>query len=235
MAHEPQALDSFSERVAVFCAGLSVILDRLKRGEPAIEGLGPQSVDAESEHKIQRAFESELGLPRGVDPEVWVGDGPCMPPPHCDVLNGMLETLVPLVRGASWEPVLWRYLLPCIPCVIPSHLVDELIARDIEVVLLGHFPLRDADLWKLVDVDEALLTLAVRRYANPEYDCGAFEEVLHAAPEHGWVLRTLIAHAPSDAEKRRVLARYIDQSPERESLLKRADAGLHTEVDKLNS
>ena len=158
-----------------------------------------------------------------------------MPPPGSEVIDGLIVTLMPLVEGAPWEAVFWRYVLPSIPCVIPTRLVDDLVARDIEVVLLGHFPLRDADLWKLVDVDEALLTLAVRRYANPEYDCGAFEQVLHAAPEHGWVLRTLIAHTPSDAEKGRVLARYIDRSPERESLLERASVGLRAEIDKLKS
>ncbi len=170
-----------------------------------------------------------------MDREAWAEAGPCMPPPCSEVIDGLIVTLMPIVEGMPWEAVFWRYVLPSIPCVIPSRLVDDLIARYVEVVLLGHFPLRDADLWKLMNVDEALLTLAVRRYTNPEYDRGAFEEVLHADSEHGWVLRTLIAHTPSDAEKRRVLARYIDQSPDRESLLKRACVGLRAEIDTMNS
>jgi hypothetical protein len=212
-----------------------VIIERLRRGEPAVDGLLSASDDLDAEHQAERAFQALLGLPRAMDREAWAEAGPCMPPPRSEVIDGLIATLMPLVEGAPWEAVFWRYVLPSIPCVIPTRLVDDLIARDIEVVLLGHFPLRDADLWKLVDVDEALHTLAVRRYANPEYDCGAFEEVLHAAPEHGWVFRTLIAHTPSDAEKRRVLARSIDRSPERESLLKRADVALRAEIDKLNS
>jgi len=212
-----------------------VITERLQRSEPAVSGLLSAPDDLDAEHEAERAFQALLGPPRAMDRGAWAGAGPCMPPPGSEVIDGLIATLMPLVEGAPWEAVFWRYVLPSIPCVIPSRLVDNLIARDIEVVLLGHFPLRDADLWKLVDVDEALLTLAVRRYANPEYDCGAFEEVLHAAPEHGWVLRTLIAHTPSDADKRRVLAKYIDQSPERESLLERACVGLRAEIDKLKS
>ncbi|MHA7814589.1 MAG: hypothetical protein ACX94C_14485 [Phycisphaerales bacterium] len=212
-----------------------MITERLKRGEPAVSGLLSATDDLDAEHEAERAFQALLGPPRAMDREAWAGAGPCMPPPGSEVIDGLIVTLMPIVEGAPWEAVFWRYVLPSIPCVIPSRLVGDLIARDIEVVLLGHFPLRDADLWKLVDVDEALLTLAVRRYANPEYDCGAFEEVLHAAPEHGWVLRTLIAHTPSDAEKQRELARYIEQSPERESLLERACVGLRAEIDTLNS
>lgn len=235
MAHEPQDMDTFSERVAVFCAGLSLILDRLVRGEPAVEGLDSLPADIEAEHKIERVFEAELGLPRGVDPAACVGTGPCMPPPQSEVLDGMLETLVPLVRGTPWEPVLWRYLLPCVPCVIPSHVVDDLIARDVEVVLLGHQPLRDIDLWKLVEVEEALLTLAIRRYANPEYDSGEFEEVLFSARGQDWVLESLIRRDPSDTGKLDILASFVSQSDEKDSLLDQATPELREKVERLSS
>lgn len=232
---EPRRVDMHTERVAECAAGLAVIIERLQRGEPAVDGLhsAPDVLDAE--HQAERAFQALLGLPRAMDRGAWAEAGPCMPPPRSEVIDGLIATLMPLVAGSPLEAVFWRYVLPSVPCVLPSFLVDDLIARDVDVGLLGHFPLRDADLWKLVDVDEALLTLALRRYASPEYDSGAFEEVVHSSPEHSWMLQTLIAHVPSDAEKLRVLARYIDQLPERESLLKRADAGLRAEVDELNS
>lgn len=160
--------------------------------------------------------------------------GPWMPPPQCRVIDEIIDTLVPLVRGQSWEPALWRYLLPHIPSVIPTSLVDDLIARDIEVVLLGHQLLRDVDLWKLVEVEEALLTLVIWRFVNTDYDCGDFEEVLYSTSDHGWVLESLVRQDPSDHEKLDVLASYVSRSPERDVLLKRASTELCDRVEQLS-
>ena len=234
LANEPQRLDPFSERVAACSAGLAVIRARLVQGKPAVEGLTCPPPNLDDEHRTERAFRELLGSAPEIEQDARAMSGPWMPPPQCRVIDEIIDTLVPLVRGQSWEPALWRYLLPHIPSVIPTSLVDDLIARDIEVVLLGHQLLRDVDLWKLVEVEEALLTLAIRRFVNTDYDFGEFEEVLYSTSNHGWVLESLVRQDPSDHEKLDVLASYVSRSPERDVLLERSSTKLRGKVEQLS-
>jgi len=106
-----------------------------------------------------------------------------------------------------------------VPWHPPEAVIDDLLARDIQRALIGHMALSDARLWALADeVDEALLTLAKRRYLNDRYDQWAFKEVLHAYPTHEWMLSSLVMLKPSHIEKAVILIEYIHKAPNQHEL-----------------
>ncbi len=230
-----QRLDQYSESVAKFCAGLATIISRLQRDEPAVQLLSSAPNNAETSNEIERTVHSLLVIDNAEQSDAQSKARSFMPPPQSDVVDGMMETVAQLVRGSSWESEFWMYVLRCCPCVIPSRLVEDLIARDIEVVMLGHLSLRDRDLWKLFEVDEAALTLAIRRYMYTDYDCDDFEEVVSNCVNRSWVIQTLASYKASDRKKLHVLASIVHESTESELLLNRADPDLRHEVVRLRS
>lgn len=235
MTERTDRLDHYSERVAKFCAGLATIISRLQRNEPAVPLLTCVPNDTETSNEIERALHSLLVIDNAEQSDAQSKAQSFMPPPQSDVVDGMIETVAQLVRGSSWESEFWMYVLRSCPCVIPSRLVEDLIARDIEVVMLGHLSLRDRDLWNLFEVDEAALTLAIRRYLYTDYDCYDFEEVVSNCVNRSWVIQTLASYQASDRKKLLVLANIVHESTESEVLLNRADPDLRHEVMRLRS
>jgi len=125
------------------------------------------------------------------------------------------------MKGHEFEEEFWSDLLSASPTPPPLPVVRDLIARDIEVVLIGHFLLPDSILWDLAErVDESLLTLGKRRYINDEFSADQFEEVLYAFPTHHWLLKSLTYEEPSDNEKVARLVSYISRLPDASKLVK---------------
>ncbi len=235
MTKRTPRLDHYSECVAKFCAGLATIISRLQRDEPAVQLLTSAPTDIETSNKIERALHSLLVFDKATQSGAQSKARSFMPPPQSDVVEGMMETVAHLVRGSCWESEFWLYVLPCCPCVIPSRLIEDLIARDVEVVMLAHLCLRDKDLWKLFEIDEAALTLAIRRYIHTEYNSDEFEEVVSNCVKRSWVTQTLASYQASGHEKLIVLANTIYKSTDSELLLDRADPDLLHEVMRLRS
>ena len=125
--------------------------------------------------------------------------------------ESLLQRIHDISRTKDWEATLWCHLLNWLPVLPSSKVADDLIDRRINLVELGHCNWQeDRILWRLAEeVDEALLTLAIRRFASPEYTTGEFEEVLYAHPSNVWNLRSLAIAHPSDPHKQRTLIEYI--------------------------
>ncbi len=97
----------------------------------------------------------------------------------------------------------------CSNFVPPDAVIEDFLAREKVLLELGHLPLKDAHLWRLAPVvDEALLTLALRRYCLPEYRPSDLEEVFFNFPAHEWMTGTLIRAEPSCMEKAELLLTY---------------------------
>ncbi len=190
---------SDAAKVCAFIAWLAVMLERVGRGDPPIPGIDRPGLDTAAHNRIERACRDTVRR-FGFEPsrsDSW------MPPP-ANVVDRLLLELLSSVRGEPWESILWANVLRLLPTLLPTEFVDDLIARDIENTQLAHMPLSDRDLWKLVDVDEALLKLACRRYTSASYSADAFEEVLYAKPGHVWMLETLKRCDASDEAKERL-------------------------------
>ena len=129
------------------------------------------------------------------------------------IVAEVMREALRIVRGKPWEESFWEEVNIL---GLPSDVVTDLIGRKVALSDLGHMILEDALLWKLADeVDEALLTLAKRRYLSALYDADRLEEVLHAYPDHEWMLWSLAQLVPDSGEKAKRLSVYVRALPKR--------------------
>lgn len=190
---------------AASAAWLVVLLERIDNGQLPFAGVDDS--DADSCSQCQR--EQERIAAHTLDPAsyydfVW-DEKPASP-----LVDSLLHRLLAAVKGQPWEETFWDQVLPSVYNAIPDDIAEDLLDRGVSIHLLGHQPLSDRMLFRLIDVvDEALLTLAKRRYIHDRYDADAFEEVLYASPKHEWMLSSLIMLQPSHVEKAQRLAIYI--------------------------
>lgn len=203
-----------SAAIVAVAAWIGAMLERLDRGAAPLSGFEEAVVCAD-----RGRFGVVLRHPIPDFHETWAPPGPSV----ADGLGGLLTRLHERTRGAVWEEELWFWLLQFLPGGLPDAIAHDLIDREIAIDALGHCNLGDGALWRLADrVDEALLRLAKRRYVSEQYTADAFEEVLHAFPQHEWTLMSLPSLPASDREKVERLAAYIRRHPRREELVRHA-------------
>ncbi len=131
-------------------------------------------------------------------------------PPSSVVIDRLMRRIHAAVKGQPWEETFWDNVLPRISTAIADDVAADLLERGVSVMVLGHQALSDRMLFRLVDeVEEALLTLAKRRYVLERYSPDQFEEVLYAGKDSAWVLTELIMFEPSTAEKAKRLVAYV--------------------------
>lgn len=181
------------------------MIDRLNRSELPFAGVEDRSADHWKQCSgDQAAVAASLDEYSPLQQVTWEV------PPASPIIDAQLRRLEHLVMGKPWEETFWNNVLRGVWTAIPDDVVAPLINRGVAILTLGHLSLSDRMLFRLIDeVDEALLTLAKRRYIHDRYDADAFEEVLYAAPRHEWMLSSLIMLEPSHVEKAQRLATYI--------------------------
>lgn len=188
-------------------AWLAVMIERIDSGRLPIPDLGHPDLDVSA-----AAFVDRLAIAPYIPDARWVYNDFWNPAPPSRLIDRMLERLHRETRGMCWEPDFWSAVWEGLPTRLPRKIAESLIRREINIDELGHLLLDDDLLWRLADrVDEALLTLAKRRYHQPRYDADAFEEVLYAFPTHDWMLRSLRGLVPSHEEKAERLQIYLDR------------------------
>lgn len=200
-------------------AWIGAMLERLDRREAPLPAFKEAAVRAD-----RARFDA---APAGRSPQLDISDPRerwAQPAASAvDGLAGLVTRLHERTRGASWEADLWLWLLQSLPGGVPEAVVHDLIDREIAIEAIGHCKLSDAALWRLAGrVDEALLTLAKRRYVSERCTADQFEEVLHAFPEHEWMLTSLPGLLPSSRHKAVRLAEYIREHPRRDELIRHA-------------
>lgn len=209
------------DAVASAAAWIGAMLERLDRGEAPLPSFEESAVRADRARFAPAVGRQVPELPVTDPREMWA-------PPMASVtdgLAGLLRRLHERTRGAAWEEELWFWLLQFLPGGFPEAVVHDLIDRQIAIGALGHCDLSDRALWRLADrVDEALLTLAKRRYTCEQYAVDQFEEVLRAFPEHEWMLTSLPILPTSSREKAERLSAHIRKHPKRDRLLRHARA-----------
>lgn len=207
MREQSNAADvELSEREIAYIAWLGAVLDRLERG------IHPPISFDESE------FNADVQVFGVTNHNPTPRDFDLRPRVH-PAVDRILLAIHGAVANESWEAQFWE----CLPLLFtpPDEIVADLVRRDIAVEALGHCRLHDAMLWSLAGrVDEALLTLAKRRYVHDEYTADDFEEVLHAYSSHEWMLGSLSGLPASDDEKINRLIRYIAAHPDSEKLVR---------------
>ena len=190
---------------AATAAWLAVMIDRLNRGEPPFAGVEDRSAD-----HWKQCSEDQAAVAASLDEYCQLQQVTWEMPPASQVIDAQLLRLERLVRGKPWEETFWDNVLRGVWTAIPDDVAGRLIDRGVAILTLGHLSLSDKVLFRLMDeVNEALLTLAKRRYIHDRYDVDAFEEVLYAAPHDQWMLSSLIMLEPSIVEKAERLAAYI--------------------------
>ena len=126
----------------------------------------------------------------------------------CPDVADALRQLHTWAKGRDGEYELWDTLLCCY--IPPDDIIDDLLRRELCVLSLGHMALADRWLWKLSDhVEEAKLTLALRRYINPAWSADQSEEVIYAFRESSWMMETLAGHEGSSLEKGMRFLHYV--------------------------
>lgn len=190
---------------AATAAWLAVMIDRLNRGELPFAGVEDRSAD----HWGQ-CSEDQAAVAAMLDDFGTLQQATWDVPPASPLIDAQLRRLERLVRDQAWEETLWDNVLRGVWTAIPDDVAESLIDRRIAILTLGHLPLSDRMLFRLMDeVVEALLTLAKRRYINDRYTPDQFEEVLHAGRDNEWMLRSVVMLEPSHVEKARRLAECV--------------------------
>ncbi|MEQ8845231.1 MAG: hypothetical protein RIB58_10290 [Phycisphaerales bacterium] len=194
-----------AEHACATAAWLAVLHERMRAGRLPIRSLGDGSAaaheHADRERRSLAADEPEHASAIAASWDV---------PPRCAVVDRLLAQLCGGARDQPWEDEFWRCVLPGVTTLVPDALASTLLDRGVAVDALGHMPLCDTMLFRLMDeVVEALLTLANRRYVHDRFSVDQFEEVLHAGRESEWMLRSLITLEPSHAEKAERLAQHV--------------------------
>lgn len=199
-------------------AWLGAVVDRVRRGAaPFPEDESMACADRESFGPIQHSYDT--------------GNWEHRPCP--DELAPLVHELHRNLRGRIDERDRWSFLFGELPFCPPESVVDDLIERDVDTCLVGHLALSDRLLWQLAEVvPESLLTLAKRRFLANTCAPDRFEEVLHAFPQHEWMLSSLVCLASGTDEKSLILSRYLAAHPNRDELMKHATEELRAEVQK---
>lgn len=147
---------------AASAAWLAVVLERLDNGQLPFTGVDDPEADYWSQ--CQREQERIAGhslVPASYHDFFW-DEQPASP-----LVDSLLRRLQAAVMGQPWEETFWDQVLTSVYTAIPDDIASDLLERGVSVMLLGHQPLSDRVLFRLVDeVDEALLTLAKRRYIH---------------------------------------------------------------------
>lgn len=121
------------------------------------------------------------------------------------------------MRESEWEQHVWVGLLSQSNHPIPDDVALDLIEREIAISWLAHSPQSEAILWRLAPLmDEPILTLAKRFYADSNRTLEELEEVLRRFPDCEWMLHSLAFCSASSFEKRRAYEKAIENHPERE-------------------
>lgn len=196
-------------------AWLGAVLDRLRRGD------APFDFAVEDAALTDRArFGPKAGVPRGEGS--WWGE--VRSPPE---LVSVFRDLYEAARGCSWEEAFWCGIVGVCPWPPSELVVESLLARDIAIERIGHLMLSDRLLWRLAErVDEALLTLAKRRYEDPVYDHSAFEEVLNSFPNHEWMLQSLVGESVTSDTKAASLVEHLKGRSSPDALFRYASEDL---------
>lgn len=206
----------------VLAAWLGAIVDRLRRGAAPLP---------ETWQEIQSDLTS-FGSARSSDDKplpATYAHAPCPP----ELVSLMLELHRRLIRRSD-ERHVWNTVLEEAGFCPPDEVIEDLLARDVDTVYLGHLPLPDRLLWRFAEhVDEALLTLAKRRFVDDFYSADQFEEVLHSFPSHEWTLESLASMATASSPKTAVVARYVVEHPQCDELIDGASQAFKEEVKAL--
>lgn len=114
-------------------------------------------------------------------------------------------------QGTKIENLIWEELLQFInPKLLPNELIDYFIENEIALSILGHLPLDDMFLWKLVGVSgEAILTLGKRYYLNDVYTNENFTFMLEKFKDNYELWNMLLDIIPHNGEKRKILIKNL--------------------------
>lgn len=135
-----------------------------------------------------------------------------------------LRRLHAAIRGSVCETPLWGAVLLELAHPLPDEVVGDLIDRGVATYALGHTRQSDPVQWRLAGLsDNALVTLGVDLYTDPDYATSEFGTLLQrfGNPPHTgytWLLDTLVRRDPSSPEKEQLLREAVDSHPDREKL-----------------
>ncbi|MDP9351208.1 MAG: hypothetical protein M3P51_06685, partial [Chloroflexota bacterium] len=181
----------------------------------------PREEDGEVYYYTPDAAEHELETLKG--PYVPAGD------PYRkigEVPDELLRELHRRLRGTGCEQPVWCAVASELARPLPDDVADDFLDRAGELELLtltlGHTRQGDRAQWRLAElVEEALLTLGIEFYRDPERDASELRSLLERFRDrkgYGWLLDTLVRRDPSSPEKERVLREAVERHPEREKL-----------------
>ncbi|MCA9280278.1 MAG: hypothetical protein H6815_05865 [Phycisphaeraceae bacterium] len=128
------------------------------------------------------------------------------------MIDDLMFQLHDAASGKHWEGLLWEEVVGALPTRLEARVANKLIDRGIAVSAIAHSLADDAVLWRLADdYEEAMLTLAKRRYVNDAYSVDQFAEVLSAFPtQRGRLQQCLMGLDSSDNQKSQILSGLVD-------------------------
>ncbi|MFL5732617.1 MAG: hypothetical protein ACJ78Q_05390 [Chloroflexia bacterium] len=147
------------------------------------------------------------------------------PPEKRAVREVQLWELHAHTRGADCEDGIWTGVINHCSHPLPQGIAKDLIERRVAIDALGHSRQVDEAQRRLASFyGEALVTLAVDMYTNPQYTAEEFGAMLvefRDSPGYFWALETLASHEPSGEEKQEAYLLAVRERPEAERLLHR--------------
>ncbi len=209
-----------ADYIVGFSAFTGALLSRLSRGLPPFDSADPNDWEAE--------FRSWFANPD--TPDQW-----CVIPPEFEPpLHHLVCKLHAAIRTTPAETAFWESVALWIPGSLPTDVFNDLLARNIAIDAVGHRDEPDAHLWRLADrVEEALLTLAKRRYASPDCTDDQLEEVLFNFPDSTWMLSSLAAFEGSSARKVELVATYAARSNHFDQIRRNACEPVRQAIDAI--
>ncbi len=148
------------------------------------------------------------------------------PPATLAVADALLHQLHTKLHRRRCETAIWAEVILRLRQPLPSEIAHELLDRLAYHLdhAMQHSRQNDDVQWRLATRGrEALLTLAVERYALPDFSVADLDEVLTKYPHSHWMLDTLAHWHASSLEKEQAWLRVATQHPDRESFLRKAE------------
>lgn len=200
------------------------MIARIEAGQPPLPHLGSISEDPRESYYEEKDVRADAEHFIRHEKEMFAYGDPekRKPDPYSESVASLLMSLHGHVRSQPWEVEFWEWILTYCPTCLPNSILDHLIETGDEGLIcdLCHKSLPDQYHWKLAEHwDEALLTLANRRYLRSEYSPDQFEEILHAFPAHEWMLTNLVRLTPDCDQKAVLLARSVRAHPDADGLI----------------
>lgn len=123
------------------------------------------------------------------------------------------------LRCTVCEDPIWDVIVRELAHPLPDEIANDLIDRGVAIEMLGHSRQSEPVQWRLASFyPEALLTLGIELYTDPNRDVSEFralmDTLLEAHPGRDWLLGTLLRRDPFSPEKERVLTEALDRYPD---------------------